>query len=850
MKVRLARSMLFSLLLLLAAGLAVGAGAAGGSSNDALVDLERAVAADAGNADLRLRLAEAYLAAGRTDEAIEQYEAVIAATGADSATGREASRRMRYTIATRHAERARNDRRELDKAIVLFDELAREYPDNVLIHYSLGVARLLRGDMDDAQAAFERVLELDPGYVNALVNLSAVHERKGDMERSVELLQKVTQIAPGSASALRAKVRLDIIEGRLLAGQGNFADAAAAFERALEAEPDNRDALTELAAMHRRLGDTVAEREVYARIVTAYPDDQRSRLHLAELYFAASLYHETFDQIDALMDQHPSGSLAAGAQDLLKRLQSTAEGRRVAEERLLARIRALEEQVAAAPDDIAAWKELALLHLRHGDNAAAAGAFESVRRIDPADWRSRLALASIYDKLGRFADAAGEYRFVLDADTDDTLRPRAASELKTVEAKQAYAEGRLAEATARFEEILADDPDDGLAHFYLGMIYSQEEQTLRAVDAYQEVIRIVPSHVGARLQLAASYERLNREEDAVDEYSKILRAGPPADIAERVERAMENARRRLRGVSGSLGYLMSYDDNTALSDVNRVEDFRSDLSLNLAFQHRTAGNLRWRFLFAPSYSTYHRGQFDYLNTTATLSLGMTRGRYNLVGGFTHRSTEGLITSNRIGRMGTLFAEASTRMKLPPLLRPWSSERIFSNVGLSASYSDYEGTSSPFFSAYTSAAGVSLSQPLTTVSALRAGYQYVINSNKELIGNDYAYTSHSLSLGIDYRLPWGALNANYGLSVLDYTNLDSFSQFTRRRENLRHSLAVGASWRFRPNINLFSTVSWTRNNSNLPVGFILSSEDIIEGLQSSSLSDYSRLMVAAGMSVAF
>lgn len=849
MKLHLARASLFGLSLMLATGGIAAAAAAsaptGDTSGDPVTALEHAVAADTGNTELRLRLAEAYLAANRTDEAVRQYEAVIATAGEKSAAGREASRRMRYAIATRHAERG-----ELDQAITLFGELAREYPDNVLIHYSLGVASLLRGSEDQARSAFERVLELDPSYANAYVNLASVYEREGNMERAVVLLQRATEAAPGSQPAQRARARLDIIEGRLLVAQGSLADAAAAFERALESEPANREALTDLAATQSRLGDTVAERNTYVRIVNAYPDDQRSRLHLVELYVATAEYHQAYDQIDALAAQNPGAGIAARIQELLRGLQATPEGKRVAEERLQEKIRTLQARTAAAPEDTVAWKELALLHLRHGDNQAAASAFEAVRRVDPQDWRIRIALASIYDQLGRFADAASEYKFLLDMDLDAEQHARAVAGLKVVEAKLAYAEGRLAEATSRFEQILADDPDDGLAHFYLGMIYSQEEQTLRAVDAYQEVIRIVPSHVGARLQLAASYERLNREEDAIDEYNKILRAGPPPDIAERVERAMENASRRLRGISGSIGYVMSHDDNTALSDVNQIEDFRSDLSLNLALQHKTESNLRWRFLFAPSYSTYHRGQFDYLNTTATLSLGMTRGRYNLVGGFTHRSTEGLITSSRIGRMGTLFAEASTRMKLPPLLRPWSSERIFGNVGVSASYSDYESTSSAFFSAYTSAIGVSVSQPLTTASALRANYQYVINSNKEPVGNDYAYTSHSLSLGIDYRLPWGALNANYGLSLLDYTNLDSFSQFTRRRENLRHNLAVGASWRFRPNINLFSTVSWTQNSSNLPVGFILSSEDIIEGLQSSSLSDYRRLMVTAGMSVSF
>src|SRR5690606_37883467 len=163
------------------------------------------------------------------------------------------------------------------------------------------------------------------------------------------------------------------------------------------------------------------------------------------------------------------------------------------------------------------------------------------------------------------------------------------------------------------------------------------------------VIRIVPAHAGARLNLAASYERLNREEDATDEYNKILQANPPEHVAELARQGLSNASKRLRGVSANLGYVMAYDDNTNLSASDEVEDFRADLTLNLAYQYRTSNNLRLRFLFSPTYSTYHRGQFDYLNTTATASAGLMRGSYNLVGGYTHRTSESLVAARRIGR---------------------------------------------------------------------------------------------------------------------------------------------------------------------------------------------------------
>lgn len=807
--------------------------------------LERIVAGDPADVDARLELAGIYATLGRTDDAVAQYEAVLNLVSEESEKGREASRRMRYLIATRHAER-----QELDDAAEMFGELAAEYPDNVLIQYSFGVAELLRGHLDEAQIAFEHVIELDPRYLNAYVNLATVHERRGEFRNTVELLERVIEIAPDSQAAVRAGTRLDIIEGGLLRDLGNLRGAAEAFERALESDPQNRAALRMLAEVHRRAGDRAAEAAVLERTVAAYPDDLGSRLDLAEALLAEGRHEESFDQLEAVAAQEPQGALAARQRALFERLRNTEEGRRRAEERTRAELERLQARVEENPDDAHAWRELAVFAYRVGEQDEALRAFEAARAIDPADLRTRYALAALYDTMGRFADASMEFSSALEHETDEDMIGKVTKTLRTVDAKLLYVEGRYPEAIAAFEALLANNPDDQLAHFYLGLIYSQEEEPLRAVDAYQEVIRIIPSHVGARLNLASNYERLNREEDAIAEYEKILQANPTGEVAETARRALESARRRIRGLSTNVSYVMAYDDNTNLSAASEVDDFRSDLSLNLSYQYKMRNGLRWRLAFAPTYATYHRGQFDYLNTNATLSLGFMRGRYNLVGGIMRRTSEGLVTESRIGRMNTVFAEGFTRIRLPRLLSPWSGEFVSSNVTASVSFSDFEGTSNPFFSARTGSLNLSIAQPLGTASSVRGGYQFVINDNKELVGSDYAYTSHGLSAGLDHRLSWGSVNASYGLTLLDYTNPDSFSRFTRTRENVRHSLSAGASWRFRPGMRLFTTVAWTRNRSNLPVGFVLSSEDIVEGLQSSSLSDYDRLVVSTGLSVSF
>lgn len=806
--------------------------------------LERAVELDPRHLEARLKLAGIYEFQGHLDQALEAYGGVVQWSEPGSEQAREAVKKLSYITATRHARRG-----NIDTALSMFEELVDRYPEDLLVLYSRGVAYMLKGRMDEARASFEQVLEIDPEYVNALLNLATIYETQGLVSRAVRNLRKVVELEPDSEAAGKARVRLNIIEGQLLTEEGALQSALSAYQQALEIDPENRIALYASAELYRRLRDRAGELLIYQRIVEAFPEDMRSRVRLAELYLANERYLEAYDQLETVVQSGERSRAEIRARDLLARLRDTEVGRRIEREKILARINELRDQVRVHPEDLDAQRELAVLLFRQRMYREARTAFEEVVQLNPGDIEAHRALSAIYDQLGMFDEAVDEYNWLLARVRDEDTARRLADALKLANAKRLYVRGRLEMAEEQFNEIISRDPDDAVAHFYLGLILSREEETVKAVDAYKEVVRLLPSHPGARLNLALGYEQLNREEDAIDEYRKILQADPPRDIAETAKTRLELARKRIRGLSTSLGYQMAFDSNTNLSERQPIEDYKSDLTLNLSYQYKMENGLRWRFAAAPVYSNYHQGQFDFLNSSATISATVMPRRYTLVGGYTHRTSDGLLTTNRLSRSDTLFGEALTRVKLPNLV-DWSGDGVFSEVSANLSYTDFDSSASPFFSSYTTSGGLSMTQPVSEHYRARLGYTLVNNENKKLVGSDYAYTSHGFNLGVDRRMPWGRMNLNYGFTLFNYTNADSFSGFTEHRRNTRHNLAFGATYRFKPTINLYATLSWTENTSNLPVGFILNTEDVIEGQQSSSLSDYTRTMLTTGINVNF
>ena len=82
----------------------------------------------------------------------------------------------------------------------------------------------------------------------------------------------------------------------------------------------------------------------------------------------------------------------------------------------------LEIAVTANPADAGAWHDLGLLRHYGGDDPGAVQALRRAAQLAPRDTRPRTALAALYWKRGDRADAAREYRGLLELDLPDRLR--------------------------------------------------------------------------------------------------------------------------------------------------------------------------------------------------------------------------------------------------------------------------------------------------------------------------------------------------------------------------------------------------------------------------------------------
>jgi tetratricopeptide (TPR) repeat protein/uncharacterized membrane protein (UPF0127 family) len=142
------------------------------------------------NPRARLNLGAALDAAGRPDEAVEQYTAILALS---------------------------------DSRVVR--------PFRTTAEYNLGIAKLRAGDLDGAMALFSAVLHNNPDHLGAANNLGLTYWAKRDFTRAATCFREATRLNPDAA-------RSHFYLGLALHDMGNEKAAQQAFADGLRLEPN------------------------------------------------------------------------------------------------------------------------------------------------------------------------------------------------------------------------------------------------------------------------------------------------------------------------------------------------------------------------------------------------------------------------------------------------------------------------------------------------------------------------------------------------------------------------------------------------------------------------------------
>jgi tetratricopeptide (TPR) repeat protein len=388
-----------------------------GESARATLEFRNAVRLEDGHAGARLEIAKLYEADGEYQAALSNYRYV---TELDPAN---VEARVRGSQLLTLGGGLADARRFAEEAVALA-------PDNADAHTSLAAVLMHLGEFDAAIAAAEAGLAVSPGFVPAELVLVSARMRAGDPDAALARLDELRDRDPRELSVALTKLRLLQQEGRLdalspyleelirdfpeqrefkqaLAGlratQGDEAGALALLREIAEADPDNVDAVLNLARAEAAVNGFDAARAILrAQIERAGASEAAFPFvsALADLEYADGRPTEAEALLRAETDE---AAPAARRNDAKVRLAQivAAQNRAEEAERLAA------EVIEADPSNTDALSLRARLRLAADDPEGALSDLRMAMAADPQNADLMLLTAQAHERNGS-TELAGE----------------------------------------------------------------------------------------------------------------------------------------------------------------------------------------------------------------------------------------------------------------------------------------------------------------------------------------------------------------------------------------------------------------------------------------------------------
>lgn len=396
-----------------------------------------------------------------------------------------------------------------DKALVrrLVHELTEPYLAHAEAHFARANAIYnAEGNAADALAALQGALRIRPDWEQAVV-LDAQLRQSVQAGSGAPVLRAYLAAHPESREA---RVAL----ARLLVADRQFPAARSEFERLLQSQPDDVDALHAIGILAMQAGDNAtAERHFRTLIERDFPDSDTLRMHLGRMAEEGKRPDEALDWYRAVTPGNQFITAQAHVAQML-----------VARGRMPEARQHLQALAARFPQDRAQYVQLESQVLRDANRPEEALALlDEALRSQPDEPDLLYESALLSERLGRIDAMEARLRKLI------ALKPDHAHAYNALGYSLAERNLRLDEAEALVRKALSLTPADPFIIDSLGWVYYRRGNLELALEQLQKAFGLRPdpeiaAHLGEVLWA------LGRKADAARIWRESAQANPDSTV--------------------------------------------------------------------------------------------------------------------------------------------------------------------------------------------------------------------------------------------------------------------------------------------------------------------------------
>ena len=266
-------------------------------ATQAIEEYKLALNADPNSAQLANGLAQLYFRLGRVQEAVNAAKDQIK---------RDPNDVDAHTLLGQVYVRSLGDmqgpqaQQALAQAIAEYETIARLKPTDIEPRLLLGELYSANHESAKAEAEFKEAQKIDADSEEVVLSMAKLYSDEGDLQHAASVLAGVPQ---GDRSA-----REELALGQTYDRLKKTKEAAAAYKRSLDQEPDNPEVEMALAGALLEDGQLDEALKTYQALQTADPSDVHVALQIAEIQRRQGHYDQSLASLEKLKPQVQPGS--------------------------------------------------------------------------------------------------------------------------------------------------------------------------------------------------------------------------------------------------------------------------------------------------------------------------------------------------------------------------------------------------------------------------------------------------------------------------------------------------------------------------------------------------------------